>query len=213
MMSMKMFCNEKIKKSNTWKIKQHRDQFYKKSKTLGYRSRSAFKLIELNKKYKFIKKDTKLLDVGAYPGGWSQVSSKIITSGKILSLDLKKMDQLKNVSFLQSNFLEENTKEKVFNFFSGSLNVVLSDMAADTTGNKSLDCIRTNQLCANVINFSSKILLPNGVLISKLFMGDDFLEVKDLAKSKFKKVQFFKPEASRNESKETYLYCAILKTL
>ncbi|MDC3233040.1 RlmE family RNA methyltransferase [Pelagibacteraceae bacterium] len=205
--------SKKIKKSNTWKIKQHRDQFYKKSKTLGYRSRSAFKLIELNKKYKFIKKDTKLLDVGAYPGGWSQVSSKIITSGKILSLDLKKMDQLKNVSFLQSNFLEENTKEKVFNFFSGSLNVVLSDMAADTTGNKSLDCIRTNQLCANVINFSSKILLPNGVLISKLFMGDDFLEVKDLAKTKFKKVQFFKPEASRNESKETYLYCAILKTL
>ena len=205
--------SRKIKKSNTWKIKQHRDQFYKKSKTLGYRSRSAFKLIELNKKYKFIKKDTKLLDVGAYPGGWSQVSSKIITSGKILSLDLKKMDQLKNVSFLQSNFLEENTKEKVFNFFSGSLNVVLSDMAADTTGNKSLDCIRTNQLCANVINFSSKILLPNGVLISKLFMGDDFLEVKDLAKTKFKKVQFFKPEASRNESKETYLYCAILKTL
>ena len=167
----------------------------------------------LNKKYKFIKKDTKLLDVGAYPGGWSQVSSKIITSGKILSLDLKKMDQLKNVSFLQSNFLEENTKEKVFNFFKGSLNVVLSDMAADTTGNKSLDCIRTNQLCANVINFSSKILLPNGVLISKIFMGDDFLEVKDLAKTKFKKVQFFKPEASRNESKETYLYCAILKTL
>ena len=205
--------SKKIKKSNTWKIKQHRDQFYKKSKTLGYRSRSAFKLIELNKKYKFIKKDTKLLDVGAYPGGWSQVSSKIITLGKILSLDLKKMDQIKNVSFLQSNFLEENTKEKVFNFFSGSLNVVLSDMAADTTGNKSLDCIRTNQLCANVINFSSKILLPNGVLISKLFMGDDFLEVKDLAKTKFKKVQFFKPEASRNESKETYLYCAILKTL
>ena len=205
--------SKKIKKSNTWKIKQHRDQFYKKSKTLGYRSRSAFKLIELNKKYKFIKKDTKLLDVGAYPGGWSQVSSKIITSGKILSLDLKKMDQIKNVSFLQSNFLEENTKEKVFNFFSGSLNVVLSDMAADTTGNKSLDCIRTNQLCANVINFSSKILLPNGVLISKLFMGDDFLEVKDLAKSKFKKVQFFKPEASRNESKETYIHCSSLKTL
>ena len=96
--------SKKTKKSNTWKIKQHRDQFYKKSKTLGYRSRSAFKLIELNKKYKFIKKNTKLLDIGAYPGGWSQVSSKIIKSGKILSLDLKKMDQLKNVSFLQSNF-------------------------------------------------------------------------------------------------------------
>ena len=86
-------------------------------------------------------------------------------------------------------------------------------MAANTTGNKSLDCIRTNQLCADVVKFSSKILKPNGVLVSKLFMGEDFLEVKELAKRKFKKVEFFKPEASRNESKETYLHCKILKTL
>ena len=205
--------SKKSKKSNTWKIKQHRDQFFKKSKTLGYRSRSAFKLIELNKKYKFIKKNTRLLDIGAYPGGWSQVSSKIITVGKILSLDIKKMDQLKNVSFLQCDFLEENTKEKILKFFREKLDVVISDMAADTTGNKSLDCIRTNQLCADVIEFSSKILKPKGVLVSKLFMGEDFLEVKELAKSKFKKVEFFKPEASRNESKETYLHCMILKTL
>ena len=205
--------SKKSKKSNTWKIKQHRDQFFKKSKTLGYRSRSAFKLIELNKKYKFIKNNTRLLDIGAYPGGWSQVSSKIITVGKILSLDIKKMDKLKNVSFLQCDFLEENTKEKIFKFFREKLDVVISDMAADTTGNKSLDCIRTNQLCADVIEFSSKILKPNGVLVSKLFMGEDFLEVKELAKSRFKKIQFFKPKASRNETKETYLHCKILKTL
>ena len=205
--------SKKSKKSNTWKIKQHRDQFFKKSKTLGFRSRSAFKLIELNKKYKFIKNDTRLLDIGAYPGGWSQVSSKIITVGKILSLDLKKMDKLKNVSFLQCDFLEEGAKEKILKVFKEKLDVVLSDMAANTTGNKSLDCIRTNQLCADVVEFSSKILKPNGVLVSKLFMGEDFLEVKELAKSKFKKVQFFKPEASRNESKETYLHCSILKTL
>ena len=205
--------SKKSKKSNTWKIKQHRDQFFKKSKTLGYRSRAAFKLIELNKKYKFIKKNTKLLDIGAYPGGWSQVSSKIITSGKILSLDIKKMEKIKNVSFLNSNFLEENIKEKILKFFGENLNVIISDMAADTTGNKSLDCIRTNQLCAEVIEFSSSILKPNGVLISKIFMGDDFIETKELAKSRFKKVQFFKPEASRNESKETYLHCATLKTL
>ena len=205
--------SKKSKKSNTWKIKQHRDQFFKKSKTLGYRSRSAFKLIELNKKYKFIKRNTKLLDIGSYPGGWAQVSSKIITTGKMLSLDIKKMEQLKNVSFLQCNFLEENTKEKILKFFREKLDVVLSDMAANTTGNKSLDCIRTNQLCADVIEFSSKILKPNGVLVSKLFMGEDFLEVKELAKSRFKKVQFFKPEASRNESKETYLHCSTLKTL
>ena len=204
---------KKNRSSKTWIIKQHRDQFFKKSKTLGFRSRSAFKLIELNKKYKFIKKNTKLLDIGAYPGGWSQVSSKLITVGKILSLDIKKMDQIKNVTFFQSNFLEEGTKKEILNFFNEKLDVVISDMAANTTGNKSLDCIRTNQLCMDVVEFSAKILKPNGVLVSKLFMGEDFLEVKELAKSRFKKVDFFKPEASRNESKETYLHCAILKTL
>ena len=205
--------SKKTKKSNTWRIKQHRDQFFKRSKTLGYRSRAAFKLIELNKKYNFIKKNTKLLDIGSYPGSWSQVSSKIITSGKILSLDLKNVDKIKNVSFLQRNFLEDETKKKILKFFGEKLDVILSDMAANTTGNKSLDCIRTNQLCADVINFSSKTLNSNGVLVSKIFMGEDFLEVKELAKSKFKKVQFFKPEASRNESKETYLHCTLLKTL
>ncbi len=205
--------SKKHKKSNTWKIKQHRDQFFKKSKTLGYRSRAAFKLIELNNKFRFIKKNTNLLDIGSYPGGWSQVSSKIITSGKVLSVDLQKIDEIEKVSFLQCDFLEEKSKEKITNFFGTRLDVILSDMAADTTGNKSLDCIRTNQLCAEVIEFSSKCLKPNGILVSKLFMGEDFLQVKELARSKFKKVQFFKPEASRNESKETYVHCAILNTL
>ena len=123
------------------------------------------------------------------------------------------MDELKNVSFLQTDFLEEKTQDKIFNFFKDKLDVVISDMAANTTGNKSLDSIRTNQLCAEVVRFSTKILKPNGVLVSKLFMGDDFVEVKELAKSRFKKVEFFKPEASRNESKETYLHCVTLRTL
>ena len=123
------------------------------------------------------------------------------------------MDLLKNVSFLQCNFLEKGAKEKILKFFIEKLDVVISDMAANTTGNKSLDCIRTNQLCADVVEFSSRILKPNGVLVSKVFMGEDFLEVKELAKFRFKKVQFFKPKASRNESKETYLHCSILKTL
>ena len=205
--------SKRTKKSNSWKIKQHRDQFYKKSKILGYRSRAAFKLIELNKKFKFIKKNIKLLDLGSFPGGWSQVVSKIISTGKTLALDLKKMEKISNVNFLQSNFLDEKTKKKVFTFFGEKLDVVISDMAADTTGNKSLDCIRTNQICSDVVYFSTKILKPNGVLVAKLFMGEDFLEVKKLAKSKFKKVEFYKPEASRDESKETYLYCEILKTL
>ena len=205
--------SKRTKKSNTWRIKQHRDQFFKKSKTLGYRYRAAFKLIELNDKFKFLKKNTNLLDVGSYPGGWSQVSSKIITTGKILAIDLKKMEKIKNVSFFECDFLTKKTRDKIIQFFGKKLDVITSDMAADTTGNKSLDSIRTNQLCFEVIEFSTKILNFNGILISKLFMGDDFLEVKELAKSKFKKVQFFKPESSRNESRETYIHCATLKTL
>tara|TARA_Y100000389_G_scaffold200222_1_gene240186 strand:- start:3765 stop:4391 length:627 start_codon:yes stop_codon:yes gene_type:complete len=205
--------SKRVKKSNSWKIKQHRDQFFKKSKTLGYRSRASFKLIELNKKFKFIKKNTNLLDLGSCPGGWSQVASKIITEGKILAIDIKEMEPVQNVKFLKSDILKKDTKENVIKFFKNKLDVIISDMAADTTGNKSLDSIRTNQLCADTIEFSQKTLKPKGVLISKLFMGDDFIEVKNLAKSIFKNVNFFKPESSRNESKETYLHCEILKSL
>ena len=92
--------SKKTKKSNSWKIKQHRDQFFKKSKTLGYRSRASFKLIELNDKFKFIKKNSNLLDLGSCPGGWSQVASQIIAKGKILSVDIKPMDKIKNVETL-----------------------------------------------------------------------------------------------------------------
>jgi 23S rRNA (uridine2552-2'-O)-methyltransferase len=205
--------SKRVKKSNSWKIKQHRDQFFKKSKTLGYRTRASFKLIHLNEKFKFIKKNSCLLDMGSSPGGWAQVASNIITSGKILSLDIQDMEPIKNVDFIKSNILEESTKDLVVKYFNGCLDVIISDMAADTTGNKSLDSIRTNQLCIDTINFSKKILKPKGVLVTKLFMGEDFIEVKNQAKSIFKEVNFFKPESSRKESKETYLHCKILKSL
>ena len=205
--------SKKVKKSNSWRIKQHRDQFFKKSKTLGYRSRASFKLIEINKKFKFIKDNTNLLDLGSYPGGWSQVSSELIKGGKIMSIDIKNMDPIKNLKFIKGDIFEDETKNMIIDYFESKLDVILSDMAADTTGNKSLDSIRTNQLCAEVINFSKDILKPKGVLVSKLFMGEDFIEVKNLAKSLFKKVNFFKPESSRKESKETYLHCEILKSL
>ena len=203
---MKKSKKKKKKKSNTWKIKQHRDQFVKKSKTLGYRSRAAFKLIELNNKFKFINKNSYLLDIGAYPGGWAQVVSKIISTGKILSIDLQKIEEIKNVNFAQCNFVDETTKEKIITFFGKKLDVILSDMAADTTGNKSLDCIRTNQLCKDVIEFSTKCLKPKGVLISKIFMGEDFIEVKDFAKTKFKKSNFLnQKQVETNQKKLIYI--------
>ena len=205
--------SKRIKKSNSWKIKQHRDQFFKKSKILGYRSRASFKLIELNRKYQFIKKNTNLIDLGSCPGGWPQVASQIIKEGKIMSIDIKDMDPVKNVKFIKADIFKKKTKELVKDFFNAGLDVIISDMAADTTGNKSLDSIRTNQLSMEVITFAKSVLKPKGVLVSKLFMGEDFIEVKTLAKSTFKNVNFFKPDSSRKESKETYLHCEILKPL
>jgi len=204
---------KKNRSSKNWIIKQHRDQFYKRSKTLGYRSRSAFKLLELNRKFKFISKNTNLLDIGSSPGGWSQIASSIIRNGKIVAIDKKPMKKIKNVIFFQKDFLEEGLKDKIFEIFQKKINVVISDMAAETTGNKNLDCIRTNLLCSEVINFSTKVLKKQGELVSKVFMGEDFLEVKELAKNKFKKVEFFKPKSSRSESKETYIHCSILNAL
>jgi len=182
--------SKRVKKSNSWKIKQHRDQFFKKSKTLGYRSRASFKLIELNKKYKFIRANTNLLDLGSFPGGWTQVAKQIIRKGKIMSIDLKEMEPIKNVKFLKGDITKTPTKIEVIKYFNSSLDVIISDMAADTTGNKSLDSIRTNQITTDVISFSKETLKPKGVLISKVFMGEDFIQVKNLAKSVFKKVNF-----------------------
>ncbi len=205
--------SKRSKKSNSWKIKQHRDPFFKRSKTLGYRSRASFKLIELNEKFKFLKNNTNLLDLGSCPGSWSQVASKIITNGKILSIDIKNMSPVKNVNFYKSDIFEKITKNKIKDFFNGKLEVIISDMAADTTGNKSLDSIRTNQLCLEILNLSPKLLVSNGVFVSKVFMGEDFDEIKKIAKTLFQEVKFFKPVSSRNESKETYIHCKILKTL
>jgi len=204
---------KRAKKSRTWVIKQHRDQFFKKAKVLGYKSRAAFKLIELNKKFNLIKKNSNLLDIGSTPGGWSQVASKIIINGKILAIDITPMDKLNKVTFLNNDFSDEKIQDKILNFFNNKIDVIVSDMAENTTGNKTVDSIRTNSLCADVVNFSLKALTKKGTLVCKLFMGDDFLEVKNLAKKNFRNVDFFKPESSRSESKETYIICSLLKAL
>ncbi len=205
--------SKRAKKSRTWVIKQHRDQFFKKAKVLGYRSRAAFKLIEINKKFNFIKKNSNLLDIGSAPGGWSQVASKIITNGKTIAVDINSMEKIEKVIFFKNDFLKREAQTKIVNTFKKKIDVIISDMAENTTGNKSVDSIRTNNLCSEVINFSLKTLDKKGTLICKLFMGEDFLEVKNLAKNNFKKVDFFKPESSRSESKETYIICSLLKTL
>ena len=193
--------------------KNYQDHFFEKAKISGYRSRSAFKLIELNKKFNILKNNINLLDLGSFPGGWCQVAKETIKDGKILGIDKKKINQINGVKLIEGDFMNESLKYKIFQYFDSDIDVILSDMAADTTGNKSLDCIRTNQLCIEVLNFAKKKLKPSGIVVSKLFMGEDFSEVKSTAKESFKRINFFKPHASRKESKETYIHCSGLNTL
>ena len=192
--------------------KSYQDHFFREAKIKGYRSRSAFKLIELNKKFKFLKNGINVLDVGSFPGGWCQVIKKKIKTGKIMGIDKKEMKEIKGVKFIIGDFLEERSKLNIIKYFNSNIDVILSDMASNTTGNKSLDCIRTNQLCLDVLEFSKERLSKNGVFISKLFMGEEFEEIKIKAKKNFKKIHFFKPDSSRDESRETYILCSELST-
>ena len=198
---------KKNKISKNWLSKQKKDLFFQKSKIEGYRSRSAFKLIEMNKKFRIIEKNTSLLDLGSSPGGWSQVASKIITKGKILAVDIKFMEKINNVEFIKGDFTKNETQEKIKVYFDLQADVVLSDMAANTTGNKSLDAYRTGELCLEAMGIATKILRKDGIFLSKIFMGSIFKDIDEMAKKYFKKIVKYKPISSKKESKEIYIFC------
>ena len=202
---------KKNKSSKNWLNKQKKDIFVKKSKIHGYRTRSAYKLIEMNEKFKFLKKNSYLLDLGSSPGGWSQVASKKIREGKIFAVDIKEMEGINNVYFVKGDFRENSIYEKIKEYFINKIDIVLSDMAENTTGNKTLDSYRTGELCLKSMNLAEKVLKVDGVFLSKVFMGSIFNEIKEKAKESFKKVVIFKPLASKSESKEIYIFCEGIK--
>ena len=203
---------KKNKISKSWLTKQHKDPFFQKSRIEGYRSRSAFKLIEIDKKFNFLNKNTYLLDLGSSPGGWTQVARKKITKGKIMSLDVKNMNKLDNVYFLKADIVDSEIYNKIFTYFDKKIDVVISDMAINTSGNKNLDSYRTGELCLAGMDLAKKILNLNGVFVSKVFMGSIFSEINSKANKCFKKVVRYKPLSSRKESKEIYIYCKGIKT-
>ena len=198
---------KKNKTSKNWFAKQKRDYFFNQSKIQGYRSRSAFKLIEMNKKFRFLKKNSLLLDLGSSPGGWSQVAIKEISKGKILAVDIKSMEKINNVSFINGDFQSNEVYEKIIAYFNNKVDVVLSDMAANTSGDKTLDSYRTGELCLNAMSLAQKILSKDGVFLSKIFMGSIFNEINEKAKKNFKKIVKYKPLSSKKESKEIYIFC------
>ena len=198
---------KKNKISKNWLIKQKKDLYFIKSKIQGYRSRSAFKLIEMNKKFKFLRKNTSLLDLGSSPGGWSQVASREIRTGKILAVDIQPMEKINNVDFVNGDFRKEEIHSKIKSYFNNNIDAVLSDMAANTSGNKSMDSYRTGELCMKAMHLAKEILSNDGIFLSKIFMGSIFLEINKMAKRYFKNVIKYKPLSSKKESKEIYIYC------
>ena len=198
---------KKNKISKDWIIQQRRDIYVRRSKLDGYRSRAVYKLKEIDEKFKVIKNGINIVDLGSAPGSWSQYLSEKSKNSKIFSIDLKEVRKIINVSHMVGDFLEENIQLKISNFFHDKLDLVVSDMAVNTTGNKNLDAISTGDLSINAMNFSLKNLKKNGFFVSKIFMGSTFNEIVKNAKNNFKEVRIFKPPSSRKDSKESFIIC------
>lgn len=202
---------KKNKISKNWVNKQRRDTYVRQSKVDGYRARSAYKLIEIDEKFKIFKGGLTVIDIGAAPGSWSQYASKVVKNGKIISIDLKEMEPIDNTVQIKGDFTEDETQQKIKEFLTGKSDVVMSDMAVNTTGIKNIDSIQTGELCKEAMIFSKDIISSNGFFVSKIFMGGSFNEIVQLGKKIFKEVKVFKPKSSRKDSKESFIICKNLR--
>ena len=202
---------KKNKISKNWIIKQKRDIYVKQSKVEGYRSRAVYKLQEINEKFKLLKNGLSVVDLGAAPGSWSQFISRKFKNSKIISIDLKEMDSIDNTIHIKGDFTDELQQKKIIEYFKDKIDIIISDMAVNTTGNKNLDSLVTGELCLEAFNFACKTLNRNGNFVSKLFMGSSFNEIVAIAKKKFKEVHIFKPPSSRKDSKENFIICKNLR--
>ena len=202
---------KKNKISKNWINKQRRDVYVRQSKVEGYRSRAVYKLQEIDQKFRIFKNGLSVIDLGAAPGSWSQYVSKNIKSGKIASIDLLNFEKIKNIHQIKGDFTKDIYKKMITDYFGNKVDVVISDMAVNTTGNKNLDSIYTGELCMEAMQFSKEILKNDGKFISKIFMGSTFNEIVSEAKKIFKENKVFKPLSSRKESKESFIICKFLR--
>ena len=202
---------KKNKISKNWVNKQRRDTYVRQSKVDGYRARSAYKLIEINEKFKIFKGGIVVIDIGAAPGSWSQYASKVVKSGKIISIDLKEMKEIKNTIQIKGDFTENGIQNQIKDRLNKKPDVVMSDMAVNTTGIKNVDSIQTGELCMEAMIFSKEVISEKGFFISKIFMGSTFNEIVALGKKIFKEVKVFKPKSSRKDSKESFIICKNLR--
>ena len=202
---------KKNKISKSWVIRQRRDKYVRQSKLEGYRSRAVYKLKELDEKFKIIKNNLNILDVGSAPGSWTQYLSEKSKGSKIMSIDLKEVDKIQDVYHVVGDFLDNKNQKIIADYFPKKIDLVVSDMAVNTTGNKNLDSIQTGELSLTAMHFAIGMLRPKGIFLSKIFMGSTFNEIVENAKKNFKESKIFKPPSSRKDSKESFIICKNLR--
>ena len=202
---------KKNKISKSWVIRQRRDKYVRQSKLEGYRSRAVYKLKELDEKFKIFKNNLNILDVGSAPGSWTQYLSEKSKGSKIMSIDLKEVEKIKDVYHVVGDFLDNKNQKIITDYFPKKIDLVVSDMAVNTTGNKNLDSIQTGELSLTAMRFAVGMLRPKGIFLSKIFMGSTFNEIVENAKKNFKESKIFKPPSSRKDSKESFIICKNLR--
>ena len=207
MKKIKVLKKQKNKDSNRWLERHLNDEYVIKSKIDGYRSRSSYKLIQINQKFKFFKNSYLILDLGCSPGGWLQVSQKLAPkNSKILGIDKINLKSIPNVQFLQNDIFDDDIFDKIDSFFDGKkINLILSDMSPNSTGNKKVDHLRIVSLIEKVLDLSNYFLSKNGFLIAKIFQGGAQGDLIKKMNQTLSSIRYFKPKASRAESPETYL--------
>jgi 23S rRNA (uridine2552-2'-O)-methyltransferase len=206
------------KSSKKWLLRQVNDQFVERARNEGWRSRSTFKIIEIDEKFKIFKQHKIVVDLGCAPGGWSQYCVGKVGEGNVVAIDLLPISPIVGVNFMQLDFLSENASEKIIDELkkikynsSGLCDIVLSDMAANTTGDQNTDHLRIIGLLEEALNLSQKILKNQGCFVGKIFQGGSSKEILNLLQQNFMTVKYFKPESSRKDSSETYLVASGFK--
>jgi len=192
--------------SRRWLDRQHKDPYVKEARAKGYRSRAAFKLIELDQKFRFLKSGGRVLDLGAAPGGWSQVAAKKVgSSGAVVAIDILPIEPITGVTIIQGDASDPTQWPALKEALGGAADVVLSDMAASTTGHRATDHLRTLALFEAALEIAGEMLKPGGAFVGKVFRGGATNEVLARVKQRFAEVKHVKPPASRAESVELYL--------
>lgn len=192
--------------STRWLKRQLNDPYVAEANRLGYRSRAAFKLIEIDDRFRFLKRGLRVIDLGAAPGGWSQIAAERVgRGGQVVGIDLRAIDPIPGAELIEGDFLDEDALARLTGLLGGDADIVLSDMAASATGHTATDHMRIMALLEAAVDFAAQVLAPGGTFVGKVLQGGTENQLLALLKKNFRSVKHTKPPSSRNDSAEMYV--------